>query len=1078
MFLVNKLWYALAMAGLLLLSSEGMAQHARVPSSLENLLKQVPSSTLAKEIRKRGDAKRGALLFHKSAAACIQCHAIDDQQESIGPNLSSVRQRFRPSPSDEYLVESLLFPSKDIRREFRTVQIQTEDGDLLNGVIHKESDTELVLRTTNDLLKPIVLAKSTIERQTFSNRSIMPDGLLSSFYESKDFFDLAAYVFEVVSGGPARATQLQPTQEQLALKQDWQDLDHAGILKKLGSKDLETGKAIYQGYCIDCHGTDGNRPNLPTARAFGNQPLKFGADPYQMFMTITTGRGLMGAMSHLNPLQRYQVVHYIREILMKPSNPSYRPIDKPYLSSLPEGTDNGERIISIERDFGASLCSQLGRDFESVLTTKVGDWTISYDLHSMNTAGLWRGGFLNIQDTQHALARGEGTVLPAGKLEKGLQGWQWGHDGTLDYSRENVLPRGPLPEKWMRFNGYYVHSGVPILSYKIDGREILEMPSEGSLADGMDRVLELGAGNELLLGIADWSGYDANAKIVIEKDRASIELPVESGGQPSRIAIRIHGPLETRLYLDTKRRLVLSIPESQKSSQLVVSILQGPYESKVSAAAKKTPELGTLIQGGPSQWQETLTTLGYTGLEQDGYALDTLTIPESNPWNAWLRTAALDFLPDGRMLVSMYGGDLWLVDGIDDELLQLRWKRFASGLYEPLGIRVVDQQILVNCKDRIVRLHDLNGDDEADFYENVSDDTDVSVNFHAFNFDLQVDSAGYLYYAKGGHGADYSLPGAILRVSPDGKTREEFCTGFRVPNGMGIFPDGRLTCSDNQGQWMPSSKINLLKRGAFYGWSPTYNGKGKWSADGGKMDIKKVIPPSTFEPPLVWIPHEMDNSSGGQLWVDDSRWGPLSKRMLHTSFGKGWLFYLLTQDVGDTMQSAIVRLPFHFRTGIMRARVNPKDGQVYVTGLQGWNGGGRIGLLENGIQRLRYTGKPWMMLDRAWVEPGALRLDFNFDLDPNSISNPHAFKIAHWNYHWRAEYGSDRYSPSDDSVGEELLSIERVECLEGRRSLRIHIPELRPVDQLHVEMSLESSDGKAFTEEIYWTIHQVPSSAK
>ena len=113
------------------------------------------------------------------------------------------------------------------------------------------------------------------------------------------------------------------------------------------------------------------------------------------------------------------------------------------------------------------------------------------------------------------------------------------------------------------------------------------------------------------------------------------------------------------------------------------------------------------------------------------------------------------------------------------------------------------------------------------------------------------------------------------------------------------------------------------------------------------------------------MPQEFDNSSGGQHWVEDKRFGPLHDHLLHTSFGKGWMSYLITQEIEDVLQGAIVRLPLNFRTGVMRARTNPRDGQVYTTGLQGWNGGGRIGLEDNGIQRLRYTGKAALMLSIA-----------------------------------------------------------------------------------------------------------------
>ena len=105
---------------------------------------------------------------------------------------------------------------------------------------------------------------------------------------------------------------------------------------------------------------------------------------------------------------------------------------------------------------------------------------------------------------------------------------------------------------------------------------------------------------------------------------------------------------------------------------------------------------------------------------------------------------------------------------------------------------------------------------------------------------------------------------------------------------MGILPNNRLTVSDNQGSWMPASKVSLLKPGGFYGYVQTHaHGKRFWEPDGARIDHKKVVPPKTFDQPIIWMPQHFDNSFGGQLWVDDQRWGPLSERLLHTSFGKG-----------------------------------------------------------------------------------------------------------------------------------------------------------------------------------------------
>ena len=73
---------------------------------------------------------------------------------------------------------------------------------------------------------------------------------------------------------------------------------------------------------------------------------------------------------------------------------------------------------------------------------------------------------------------------------------------------------------------------------------------------------------------------------------------------------------------------------------------------------------------------------------------------------------------------------------------------------------------------------------------------------------------------------------------------------------------------------------------------------------------------------------ELDNSSGGQVWAGDPRFGPLAGRLLHSSFGKGWLYYMSLEEVGGQTQASIVALPHQWDAGVRRLRVNPRDGAV------------------------------------------------------------------------------------------------------------------------------------------------------
>lgn len=1060
------------------------AVHPAVP--LSEQLERARPDYLAEQAKLRGDAQRGALVFFQSAANCVGCHASGDEKSPLGPNLTSLGEQ----TSYVDIVDGLLRPSKHIRPGFETYSVVTTSGQVHVGLVSQQNEDTLTLRLAQALDQDFVLSKDDIEVMQKNSQSMMPDGLIGTLKTQAEFLDLVAYVGEVAQGGIEAADRLRPSAEQLVIQDDSANLDHAGILARLGKRDFEAGEKLFQGDCASCHGVDGDTPSLATARAFGTQELKFGSDPYRMFMTLTQGNGLMAPMTYLTPFERYQVVHYVREAFMKDRNPDYFQVDQEYLASLPEGTQDGKEIEVIERDFGLAMGSQLRTDFPAVLNIPLDQMTVAFDLHTMGLADVWTGGFLDLSETQHLRPRGEGTANPIGKTLPPLAAWKWGHDGSLDYSREGLLPRGPLPPQWMDYHGYYLHDQAVVLSYSIDGREILHrVESRGPHT--LIHHLEIDAGPPLVLNAC--RGPQGSVVEITDSLAVAKPDPAKNSDENRFTAAEFTGDIDAvqwRSAAGGPFQLTIPADDSQRAIQVTVGIgeqgmdLENWRHEALAAVPSDAPSLGDLIDGGDSRWPETMHTIGYQGLEETGYALDTLTHPKSTPWNTWFRTSALDFFPDGRMVVATYGGDIWVVSGVDRELLNLTWKRFASGLYEPFGVKVVGGDVYVTCKDRLVRLHDFNGDDEADFYESFSADSDVSANFHAFNFDLQTDDEGNFYYAKSGHGANFSLPGAVWKISPDGKTREVVCTGFRSPNGMGSMPGSRMTVSDNQGQWIPASKICLIQPGAFYGWVPTYSAPPRWAPDGGKIDITEVVPPATFDQPLVWMPQSFDNSSGGQLWVDDPRFGPLSNHLLHMSFGRGWMSYLMIQDVGEVSQAAIIQLPFDFSTGIMRGSVNPADGQVYAAGLQGWNGGGRAGLTDGGVQRLRYTGIPPHMITDARVVAGGLELDVNFQVDPDSAAEDSAFVTEQWDYLWSRNYGSDQYIPSTDERGTEPLEITsvRLEPLnrEGVDGTRIHLstPAVRPVDQLRIVVRLRDAHGKRFDEEVYWTIHAIGSSER
>jgi hypothetical protein len=710
------------------------------------------------------------------------------------------------------------------------------------------------------------------------------------------------------------------------------------------------------------------------------------------------------------------------------------------------------------------------------LTVDLGsDVTVSYDLHRMALAGAWRGGFLDLKRTQHYQQRGEGYAKQDGKTILGLDEWEW--ELGRGFDDEKPLPRGPAPSDWMRFHGTYRHGKRVVFAYRVDDRQILELPELGQVSPTvLHHTLKIGAGDDglrLCVGklenpdaveFAQWDG----AFVRRGAAPATLGFLVSSFRKDKRVrefvAVSVAGDIEGLTWeIDREEaRLLLIIPPAKKSRVIRIHRGAGTGEKDYAAVedyleqrkAVAVPDPAKWTGGGPLRFSEVLETTGTLGTGEGAYVVDTLTIPDSNPWNAWLRTSALAFFPDGRIAVTTLGGDVWIVSGVSASLASLRWRRYAAGLFEPLGVAVVDGLVYVTCRDRIVRLFDKNGDGEADYYESFFADPDVSPTFHAFNFDLVHDSSGNFYYSKCGQGTKFALQGAVVRVSSDGATHEFFATGFRTPNGMGILPDGRITVSDNQGNWMPASKISLIKRGGFYG-----SFRGKQTRD-------------NFDQPILWMPQGFDSSCGGQLFVQDLRFGPLAGHLLHTSFGKGWIYHLSLQEVGERVQAAAVKMPFQFQAGIQRARVNPRDGQVYAVGLSGWQGpkGGKDG----GLQRLRYTKREARMLLDTFVRKGRLELHFTCPLDRKTTADPARFKIEQWQYRWSKAYGSNHWKLSDpQKKGHDKVPVAKVELSGDGKVVYLGIDGLRPVQQMRLELDVITTDGRPLRETVFLTIHDI-----
>jgi hypothetical protein len=689
---------------------------------------------------------------------------------------------------------------------------------------------------------------------------------------------------------------------------------------------------------------------------------------------------------------------------------------------------------------------------------KLGDAAVVFDRGTMRLAAGWTGGWLNISDRRFGLLN---TPTPKGTMAFALPpgpGWA-ASDGDWTVARNRFTH--PLPKDWVKYRGLYVRGSRVVLSYTVDGTDVLESPGQETVEGTplITRTIEVGPGEHpvrVMLGEtrSGWGGGgQGDRAVAFSRIANNSYLVVGTAGDHTGFN-RVSRGAETATYF-------LEFPPRKEARQVKVFLATAPMPAGASdfpairkhVESQQLPEpLTPLTRPGSGRWGKPIVTKLQRGKDDGPFAIDTLTLPYDNPHKALLFCTGLDFLPDGRVAVCTCHGDVWLAT-IGEAAGTVAWQRFATGLYQPLGLKVVDGKVVVLERGQLTRLHDLDGDGEADFYECLCNDWHTGGGEHSYDTCLETDPEGNFLFFKTG---DTNTPhgGCLLRVSPDGGRVEVVATGFRHPIGLGVSPSGIVTGADQEGNWMPATRIDGYRKGGFYGDMRAHH---------------RQTPPATYDPPICWVPREVDNSAGGQVWVPEGKWGPLGGLPLHLSYGRCKAFVLLRQELPDgTVQGGVADLGLTFLSGVCRGRFRPSDGHLYVCGLNGWQTAAKA---DGCVQRVRYTGKPFDLPVRLAVDGDTVRLTFSRPLDVRS-AGPQRFRAAWWNYHWSGDYGSKRWKVSAPSqVGQDDVPVRGSELRDDGRTVVLRFDRLRPVMQMQVAYNV-AAEGRPVVGSVFLTIHR------
>jgi glucose/arabinose dehydrogenase len=446
-----------------------------------------------------------------------------------------------------------------------------------------------------------------------------------------------------------------------------------------------------------------------------------------------------------------------------------------------------------------------------------------------------------------------------------------------------------------------------------------------------------------------------------------------------------------------------------------------------------------------------------------GYDLTDLRPPGFEP-----QVTGIAWRPDGKMVLSTWGGsdalagEVYLVENVTGRTGpgRVTYRKLAGGLKEPMGIAVVDGMVYVSQKHELTELRDTDGDEVLDARRTVAV-WPFGGNFHEFAFGLLYRGGNFYLNLS----VSINLGGATTDPQPVGGRGTSIVVnrrtgkvttvagGLRTPNGIGWGPGGDLYVTDNQGGWLPSSKLIKIKKGAFYQ---------HYTNPDGPFDAQPV------SRPVLWLPqNEIANSpstpvllkSGpyrGQFLIGDVTYGGLQRAYLETVHGQE--------------QGAVFRHTQGLEAGINEVSIGP-DGAVYVGGLGADGNWGQEGKLRYGLQKLTPNGTDVFDMKTMRATATGFTIQYTKPLSDATVAKlPTAYGVEQWRYVATAQYGGPK-------VDQETLRVSAAKVSADRRTVTLTIDGLRRDRVVHLRSPrpFSARDGETlWNTEAWYTLNEIP----
>lgn len=1082
----------------------------------EQLLAEKPDALVADALS-IGDPIRGAAVFYRQAMTCSTCHSVGDRAGTLGPDLA----KLDPQTSDVALVEALLQPSKTIAKGYALVSVQTADGKQITGTLVEETPERLAVRDAAQPASVLILRKSDITDRQDVGQSTMPAGQVNQLTDRQEFLHLVSYLINLRDGGPERARELQPlpdlhTQVVPDSPLPWRPVVQRGEVAVAGAAKFPRGVAMgFTGGTVlfdaDRLGTvavwsDGFLKSSP-GNYFGIYLNSGGSPPQQLVTGVhplsfkltdqsdwqgfeppltsdpNTGTRYEGHQVGKTSVRlRYQVLVGAQRIgviedVRAESRPDWRGFVREFrFSDLPTGARVALSLPSSD-SAGYQWMAADGKvkPAPGVLTATP---LVGFNAGNAQqvvrgesaTGAVWSASTNGVQLVS-ATAANEGTVVLR------LDAWSYtGSESAATPEELASLVRIPpmLDDDFdaPRMTPVPLPPALPlrVVEEPANKKRPAVNPQENTdefpavRAHYLRFVITSSSGNSEP-GLDELEVYGTDPKVNLAltgKASASSVIPGYDKHQIAHLNDGKLGNLNSWISNEANGGWAqIEFPEVTEVSKIVWARdrtgvckdrLAVAYRIEVSDDGKEWQEVGD--ESGREPAGTSVATIQRDA--SPGYVMEAIPLPFPG-----CRPSDIAFGDDGTMYaIAMTTGQIWRTRtppvGHPE---QVNWQRYASGLYHPIGLAVVDGHVYVAQKPEITELIDRDGDGIVDQYRTVATGWGLSTGWHEYCFGLAIDPQKNLWFALNtgyfwtnpGYVNPGKWRGSVMRVSHGTEKLEEIAKGCRVPNGIAQGPDGNIFFTDNQGDWIQSCKLAHVVPGRFYG-HPEY--KEDAMPEGEYPDGHSAI----------WLPYESSRSTSGPVHdLTGGHFGPFADQLFLGDVGYGanpGIMRVALEKVNGEYQGACFRFVDGQPQGCERMKFGP-DHQLYMASL------------TSGLTRMAFDGKTPLAIHSVHIRPRGTGFTVRLTKPLAAAAQPAAGDIAVKKYHYL--YTGNYGSPKAD---EQAVPVQQVDISADRTEITLSFPvETYPIGMVyHIDLGqLKGAEGEGLMHsEAWYTVYEIP----